>query len=169
MGGEILMTKRSIVTLAGAALCVIATGELARADMIARYECSTVGFFSQEPLGDRADHNLSAQDYACVGVDGLLKGAVYSASNVVEWDGAKGSIMLGGGVHRIPGGRVVTELTEGAASAVTKEGKPVGVASSGKGIVRFASGAFAGLNGKTVRFTTTPINPIRFNLEFTTD
>lgn len=163
------MNRHVPTMLAGATLCVVAASQPARADMIARYECSTAGFYSQEPIGDRPDHNLVTQDYVCVGVDGLLKGAVYSASNAVVWDGPKATIVSGGGVHRIPGGRLVTQLVEGSAQAVMKDGKPVGVESSGKGIVKFASGAFAALNGKTVRFVTTPINPIRFNLEFTAD
>jgi hypothetical protein len=163
------MNRHTVTTLVGAALCVAAVSLPARADVIARYECSTAGFYSQEPIGDRPDHNLVTQDYVCVGVDGLLKGAVYSASNAVEWDGPKATIVFGGGVHRIPGGRVVTQLIEGSAHAVMKDGKPVGVESSGKGIVKFASGSYAGLSGKTVRFTTATINPIRFSLEFTAD
>jgi len=163
------MKKRSVTVLVGAALGVIAVSQPVRADLIARYECSIAGFYSQEPIGDRPDHNLVVQDYVCVGVDGLLKGAVYSASNTAEWDGPKAAIVFGGGVHRIPGGRVVTQFIEGTAQAVTKDGRPVGVESSGKGIVKFASGPYAGLNGKTVRFVTTAINPIRFNLEFTTE
>jgi len=163
------MKTRIVVALVGAALGVIAVSQPVRADVIARYECSTAGFYSQEPIGDRPDHNLVVQDYVCVGVEGLLKGAVYSASNAVEWDGPKAAIVFGGGVHRIPGGRVVTQLIEGSAQAVMKDGKPVGVESSGKGLVKFASGPYAALSGKTVRFVTTTINPIRFTLEFTTE
>lgn len=162
------MSRRIHTALVGAALGVI-VAQPARADVIARYECSTVGFYSQEPIGDRPDHNLVTQDYVCVGADGLLKGAVYSASNAVEWDGSKATMVFGGGVHRIPGGRVVTQLVEGSAQAVMKDGKPVGVESSGKAIVKFASGPYAGLSGRTIRFVTTPVNPIRFNLEFTAD
>lgn len=163
------MTMRIATTILGAALGMIAMSGPARADIIARYECNIAGFFTQEPLGDRPDHNLVTQDYVCTGVDGLLKGAVYSASNVVEWDGPKGAMVIGGGVHRIPGSRAVTQLVEGSVHAIMKDGKPVGVESSGKGIIKLASGAFAGLNGKTVKFVTTPVSPIRFNLEFSAD
>ena len=162
------MNRCTLTALVGSTLVMIAV-QPARADAIARYECSLAGFFTQEPIGDHPDHNLVAQDYVCVGVEGLLKGAVYSASNVVEWEGPKATMVIGGGVHRIPGGRLVTQLTEGSAQAVMKDGKLVGVESLGKGIVKFASGPFAGLNGKTVGFVTKPINPIRFNLEFTAD
>jgi hypothetical protein len=135
--------------------------------MIARYECGVVGFPSQEPIGDRADHNLSTVEYSCVGVDGLLKGAVYTASNTVEWDGPRGTFLIGGGVHRIPGGRAVTQMIGATASVVLKEGRVVGIESSGTGIVKFASGSFAALSGKTVKFVTKPVNPIRFTVEFT--
>lgn len=84
---------------------VIAAASLARADTIAHYECAVVGFPSPELVGDRPDHSLLTVEYSCVGVDGLLKGAVYTASNTVEWDGPKGTFLTGSGVHRIPGGR----------------------------------------------------------------
>ena len=163
------MNKRFVATIVGAAFAIVAACQPARADMIGRYECSISGFYSQEPIGDRPDHTLMAQDYVCVGVEGLLKGAVYSAANAIEWDGPKGTIVFGGGMHRIPGGRLVTQLVEGTAQATVKDGRPVGVESSGRGVVKFASGSFAGLNGKSVKFSTTPVNPIRFNLEFTSD
>lgn len=150
-------------------LAMLIGTQTARADILARYECSMVDFFTQEPMGDRPDHNLSLLQYSCVGVDGLLKGVLYSGSNTVEWDGLKGKIIVGGGIHRIPGGRLVTELTEGSVVAVMKDGKLIGNESSGKGIVKLAAGPFAPLNGKTVKFSTTPISPIRWTLELTAE
>jgi hypothetical protein len=141
--------------------------QVACADTIARYECAVVGFPSQEPIGDRADHTLSTVEYSCVGVDGLLKGAVYTASNTIEWDGPKGTFLIGGGVHRIPGGRAVTQMIEATASVVMKDGRAVGTETSGRGIIKFASGSFAALSGKTIKFVTKPVNPIRFTIEFT--
>lgn len=161
------MRTRIISTLVCSALGTITASSLAHADMIARYECNTVGFGSQEPLGDRPDHTFSTVDYACVAVDGVLKGAVYTGFSAVEWDGPKGTFLVGNGVHRIPGGRVVSQMVEGNISYVMKDGKPVGTESAGKGIVKFASGSFAALAGKALKFTTTPVNPIRFILEFT--
>jgi hypothetical protein len=163
------MRKRVISTLALSAVAIIVASGLARADVIAHYECNVVGFASQEPLGDRPDHTFTTVEYSCVGLDGLFKGAVYTASNIQEWDGPKATILAGTGVHRIPGSRAVLQLTDGTASVVMKDGKPVGVATSGKGVAKFASGAFAALSGKTVKFTTTPVNPIRFTIEMTTD
>ena len=52
---------------------------------------------------------------------------------------------------------------------VMKDGRFVGNEASDKGIVKFASGSFAALNGKQVKFTSTPISPIRFALELTTE
>jgi hypothetical protein len=51
------------------------------------------------------------------------------------------------------------------ASPVMKDGKLIGNEPSGKGIVRFASGPFATLSGKTV--VTKSVNPIRFTVVFT--
>jgi hypothetical protein len=161
------MRQRFISTLVCSVLGLIVTGQLARADAIARYECAVVGLPNQEPVGDRADHNLTTVEYSCLGVDGLLIGAVYTASNTVEWDGAKGTFLVGSGIHRIPGGRAVLQMLEGTASIVMKDGKLVGTETSGKGIVKFASGPFAGLSGKTLQFVTKPVNPIRFTVEFT--
>ncbi|MBX9645741.1 MAG: hypothetical protein K2X57_01635 [Xanthobacteraceae bacterium] len=161
------MRKHLIPTLAFSMLGLIATGSLAHSDTIAHYECSVIGLPGPEPIGDRPDHSLLTVEYSCVGIDGLLKGAVYTASNTVEWDGPKGTFLVGGGMHRIPGGRAVMQMVEGTASAVMKDGKLVGNQTSGKTIVKFASGPFAALSGKTIRFVTTPMNPVRFAIEFT--
>ena len=163
------MKKRSVIMLSCCVLAISATTQIARADMIARYECNMVDFATQEPIGDRADHTLSFLHYSCVAVDGLLKGALYTGSNTVEWDGVTGRIIVGGGIHRIPGSRLVTQLTEGAVSIVMKDGKFAGNDASGKGTIKFASGAYAALNGKQMKFASTPISPIRFALELTTE
>lgn len=163
------MTKRGISTILCSALAVIVATHMAHADSIARYECNVVNFPTQEPIGDRPDHTLSVLEYSCLASDGALKGALYTGSNTVEWDGPKGRIVVGGGVHRLPGGRAITELSEGVASIVMKDGKFVGNAAEGKGVVKYAGGAFATLNGKPVKFTSTPVSPIRFVLEMTTE
>ena len=161
------MLKRIISTFAFSMFGVIAAGSLAHADTIAHYECAVVGFSGPEPIGDRPDHNLLTAEYSCVATDGLLKGAVYTASNAVEWDCPKRTFLIGSGVHRIPGGRAVLQMIEGTASAVMKDGKLIGSETSGKGIVKFASGPFAALSGKTIKFVTEPVNPIRFTIDFT--
>ncbi|WP_366526267.1 hypothetical protein [Bradyrhizobium sp.] len=48
-----------------------------------------------------------------------------------------------------------------------KDGKPVGVAGSGTVAVKFASGAFAALSGKTIKLIVKPAGPNRFEQELT--
>ena len=99
-------------------------------------------------------------------MDGLLKGAVYSASNIGEWDGPQGTFLLAGGIHRIAGGFAVSQLLEGTGSVIMKDGKPVGAIGSGKAVFKFASGTLAALSGKTFKFANKSIGLNWFELEF---
>jgi hypothetical protein len=137
------------------------------ADTIGRYECTIFAAPNQEPIGDRPGHSLLSFQYTCLGVDGLLKGAVYTASSVSEWDGPQGTYLLGSGIHRAPGGFAITQLVEGTGSVVMKDGKPVGVESAGKAVVKFASGPLTSLAGKNFKFATRPTGLSRFTLELT--
>jgi hypothetical protein len=121
-------------------LCVFTATGIARAETIVRYECSIVGTMSQEPIGDRSDHILLSFQYSCFGVDGLLKGAVYTANYIAEGEGGRGTFLLSGGIHRAPGSLAVTQAAEGTGSAVVRDGKIVGSESSGKVVFKFASG-----------------------------
>jgi len=147
------------------ALSAILPAGSALADSIGRYDCNIVGAFSQEPVGDRGGHGLLSYQYSCFGVDGLIKGATYTANLIQEWDGPQGKFLVAGGVHRLPGGLAVTELLEGSASAVMKDGKAVGVISSGKAVFKVASGPLTALSGKTIKFTTNPTGFNHFTLE----
>jgi hypothetical protein len=160
------MNQRVIATVLFSMLALAGATELASADPIGRYECSIVGNANQEPLGDRAGHGLLSYQFSCYGVDGLLKGAVYSAVHVSEWDGPQGTFLLAGGVHRIAGGFAVTQMTEGSATVIMKDGKPVSVTSSGKAIFKLGQGSLAALSGKAASFTTRVTGPNRFELEF---
>lgn len=145
---------RSIAVMLSAGLGLICSMELARADPIGRYECNVVGNGNPEPIGDRAKHALVSMQYICRGVDGLLKGAVYTALSVAEWDGPNGTFLLAGGTHRMAGGVAVTQLTEGKVAVVMKDDKPVGMTSTGTAQVKFAAGSLAALAGKPFRFAT---------------
>lgn len=160
------MKVHFIATVVYSSLFFMSAIGVARADTIGRYECSVVGNGSGEPLGDRNGHSLTSIQFSCFGIDGLLKGAVYSAINVSEWDGAKGTFLLAGGTHRSAGGFAVTQMLEGAGSVVMKDGKPAGTESSGKAVFKFASGTLAAIAGKTVKFTSKPTGVGRFELEF---
>jgi hypothetical protein len=160
------MSKRLIVTLMFSALSLVGATGMARSDTIGRYECNVVGTATPEPIGDRSGHSLVNTQFSCFGVDGLLKGAVYSAINIAEWDGPQATFLLAGGVHRSAGGFAVTQMLEGSASILMKDGKPVGSTSSGKAIFKSASGTLAAISGKTVKFSSKPTGLNRFELEF---
>ena len=68
---------------------------VALADTIGRYECSVIGALAQEPIGDRNEHTMVSVQYSCVGMDGLLKGAVNTGI----------SIRFGGGLAQEGGTR----------------------------------------------------------------
>jgi hypothetical protein len=161
------MSKRFITTFVCSALSSIGASGFAFAETIVRYECSNIGAISHEPIGDRTGHGLLSVQFSCFGVDGLLKGAVYTASNISEWDGPQGTFLLGSGIHRAPGGLAVTQLTEGTGSVVMKDGKPAGTESSGKAVFKFGSGTLAAISGKVVKFTSKSTGVGRFNLELT--
>ncbi len=161
------MTKRFITTFLCSALSSIGASGFAFAETIGRFECSIIGTASPEPIGGHTGHGLASVQYSCFGVDGLLKGAVYTGSNISEWDGPQGTFLSAGGIYRAPGGLAVTQLMEGTGSVIMKDGKPVGAETSGKTIFKFASGTLAALSGKTVKFVSQPTGAGRFNLELT--
>ncbi|MBI5264580.1 MAG: hypothetical protein HY852_22530 [Bradyrhizobium sp.] len=161
------MSKRLIATLVCSALSLVAVSGIACSEPVGRYDCNVIGTALPEPIGDRTGHGLISLQYSCIGVEGLLKGAVVTAVTVSEWDGPKGTYLSSVGVHRVPGGLAVGQLTEGIGSVVMKDGKPVGTEASGKTIFKFASGALAALSGKTVKFASKSTGSNRFELEFT--
>jgi hypothetical protein len=160
------MSKRAVATLVCSAISLIGASGFALAETIGRYECNIVGTISAEPLGDRSEHSLVSYEFSCFGVAGLLKGAVYSAMHVSEWDGSQGKFLLMGGVHRSTGGFAVTQMSEGTGSVVVKDGKRLSSTSSGKALFKFGSGTLAALSGKTVNFTSKATGRDRFDLEF---
>ena len=87
------MRKRFIATFVCSALSLIGASGFALAETIGRYECSFIGTASQEPIGDRTGHSLSSNQYSCFGVDGLLKGAVYTGSSIGV-GGSPGNVFL---------------------------------------------------------------------------
>ncbi|CAL75805.1 conserved hypothetical protein [Bradyrhizobium sp. ORS 278] len=139
----------------------------AHAEVLAHYECSVIGPSSPEPIGDRPGHALNTVQFSCFAVEGVMKDAIYTAVNVSEWDGLKVAYQFAGGVHRIAGGFAVTQMSEGSAVVLVKDGQPAGTAGSGKAVIKYAVGTLAQLNGKTVSFTTKSTSLGRFNLDFT--
>ena len=161
------MTSRLFAVITFTTIGLISSTGFVSADPLGRYECNIVGNGNPEPVGDRAGHALVNMQYVCRGVEGLVKGAVFSANGVTEWDGPKGTFLLAGGTHRIAGGFAVTQLIEGTASVIMKDDKPVGMTSAGTASVKFASGPLNALAGKTYKFSTksTGINQFEMLME----
>lgn len=160
------MSRLVVATLLCSAFGLVGANDLAFADMIGRYQCTVVGPSALEPVGDRVGHGLQAIQYSCVGVDGLLKDAVLTGNAMVEWDGPKSTFLVASTTQRAAGGVAVGQLLEGNGAIVIKEGKPVGQDASGKATIKFASGTLASLSGKTVKWTSKPTGPNRFEQEY---
>jgi hypothetical protein len=161
------MGRRLTARLVCSALCLVSTIGLSHSETLARYECNIIGTSAQEALGDRSGHALLTSQYACFGVEGVLKDAVYTATNVTEVDGSKRTYLFGGGVHRVAGGIAVSQIVEGTGSLDIKDGKPAGATNTGKIVFKFASGTLAALSGKTVNFNAKTTGVGRFVTEFT--
>ena len=57
------------------------------------------------------------------------------------------------------------QLLEGTGSVIMKDGKSVGSESSGRIVVKFASGTLAAISGKTLKYAVKPLSLNRFQLE----
>jgi len=60
---------------------------------------------------------------------------------------------------------VIIGAKVGGQATVVKEGKLMGNETSGRGTINFASGLFAALSGKPIKFVSKPVTPIRFTVE----
>ncbi len=101
--------RNGLLTLLCSAVVLMAVTGYARSETVGRYECNVIGAVAQEPIGN--GHTLSSLQYSCVGVDGVLKGAVVTAVSSSEWDGPKGTYIASMGIHRAPGGFAIGQLT----------------------------------------------------------
>ncbi|MCP3468390.1 nitrilase-related carbon-nitrogen hydrolase [Bradyrhizobium sp. CCGUVB23] len=72
-----------------------------------------------------------------------------------------------GGGARASGGLAVTQLVESKGAVMMKDGIPSGIATSGRVLVKFASGSLTALSGKALNFSSKSTGPNRFDLEFT--
>jgi hypothetical protein len=161
------MRKAVIAMAFGAAVSLAAPDDPAHAGLIGRYECNIVGTLGQEPIGDRPGHMLVSFQYSCYGIDGLLKGALYTASVASEWENQKGVYLYGAGIHRMTDGLAVIQLTEGTGTVVMQNDTPAISQAKGKVVFKLASGSLASLTGKTVDFTARLIDPGHFIYEMT--
>lgn len=155
------------MALIGASGVTMGTSGIMLPETIGRYECNVFGLPDQDQIGDRSGHALVSQQYTCLGTYGMLMGAVYSAMVIGEADGPQTSDFFGGGdplnQRRISGD--ATRRIEG--TLVMKDCIPSGIATSGRALVKFASGSLIAVSGKTLIFSTKSTGPNRFDLEFT--
>ncbi|WP_407159162.1 hypothetical protein [Bradyrhizobium sp. STM 3557] len=159
------MRKAAIVMALGAAASLTAVAGPAHAELIGRYECNVVGTLGQEPIGDRPGHMLVSFQYSCYGVDGRLKGALYTASVASEWENQKGIYLYGSGIHRMTDGLAVIQLVEGTGTVSMQDGTPAISQASGKVTFKLASGSLASLAGRTASFTARLTGPGHFIYE----
>lgn len=164
--------NRSIKTICGVVVVALATAAasaLAQTPITGKAYCVSVGMSPMEPIGDRAGHALQVATYSCRSEGGPMDGGVMTGSNIYEWDGGKAVLLSATGVGRKPGSILSFLATEGTTTLIMTEGKVTGFTGLGKGIVKFASGSAAVLNGKTYSYTARPISPVQFVIETTYD
>ena len=157
--------RKAVIVMAFGAAASLATASPVHAELIGRYECNIVGTLGQEPIGDRPGHMLVSFQYSCYGVDGLLKGALYTASVASEWENQKGVYLYGAGIHRMTDGLAVIQLADGTGTVAMQNGTPAMSQANGKVVFKLASGSLASLAGKTVDFTARLTGPGHFIYE----
>jgi len=138
-----------IAIAAPALLCVAGVAQ-AKGELF-KSRCTVIGNSAADNIGDRPDHKISVANVVCAVSGGVMEGGVMTAETIYEWDGPNATLLSGGGVLRKSGMVVVYKHTSGSTKAI-KEGNATSYAATGKGIVSFASGAAAGLSGKTYSF-----------------
>ncbi|AMA60194.1 hypothetical protein [Bradyrhizobium sp. CCGE-LA001] len=159
------MKPLSLCMVLCSALGLLGLHEIVLADSTRRYVC-TIDGTDREETGDPNGHVLISLQYTCHVADGLLKDAGITGLSVSEWDSEKGRYLASIDVYRARDGIAIGQLLEGTGSSGTEDNRAVGIAASGKMVFKFASGSLAALSGRTVKFTTKPLNPGQFELEF---
>ena len=139
------------------ALCTLAFSALIGSASAQTFKsnCYPVGTSQIEQIGDRPNHAIQVNNFACRYEGGILDGAVTTGINTYEWDGIKGTTLSGSGVTRKASGTLVTEVTGSVFTLEMTEGKMTGGTNSGKGVVKLATGTLSSLQGKTYTFVAT--------------
>lgn len=156
------MEQSKIVSYVIALALIGSSGAVSAADAVGSYHFTIVGPSVSEPVGDRPNHALQTLHYSCVGTDELFEGAIMTGNTAIEWRGTEANLLAAITTHRMPGGFAVFQLLEGKGSLVDEKGRPHGSQGQGKASIRFASGGFALLPGKTLRWTSKPVDYQRF-------
>lgn len=160
---------KTILGATAVALATVAFGAMAQTPVLQKAYCVYVGASPMEPVGDRPGHALQVANYSCRTEGGPMDGGVMTGTNITEWDAGKAVILSGAGVGRKPGAMATFQVTEGSMAVVMTDGKVSGFNSSGKGVMKHASGTAAALMGKTYSYTVRVLTPGQFTIETTYD
>lgn len=155
--------------LGAAALASISIGAMAQAPVTQKSYCVHIGINPMEPIGDRPNHSLNVLNYSCRIEGGPMDGGILTGTNITEWDSGKAVVLSGSGVGRKPGALASFEVTAGSAALLMSDGKVTGMASSGKGVMKHASGSASSLNGKTYSYVVRTLTHTQFVIETTYD
>lgn len=155
--------------LGAAALATMAFSAMAQAPLLQKAYCVHVGMNPMEPVGDRQGHALQVLNYSCRTEGGPMDGGVMTGTNITEWDAGKGVVLSGAGVGRKAGALASFQVIDGLTVLTMADGKVTGMTSSGRGVMKHASGAASSLNGKTYSYVVRVLTPSQFVIETTYD
>lgn len=162
-------TTRTILGAAAVSLATLACGAMAQAPVLQKAYCVNVGANPMEPVGDRPGHALQVSNYSCRTEGGPMDGGVMTGTNITEWDAGKAVILSGAGVGRKSGAMVTFQVIEGSMALIMTDGKVSGFNSSGRGVMKHASGTASVLMGKTYSYAVRVLTPGQFVIETTFD
>lgn len=155
--------------LGAAALATAAFSAMAQTPLMQKAYCVYVGANPMEPVGDRPGHALQVLNYSCRTEGGPMDGGVMTGTNITEWDAGKAVILSGSGVGRKPGAMASFQVIEGSTTLTMADGKVTGMTSTGRGVMKHASGTASVLNGKTYSHVVRLLGPSQFVIETTYD
>lgn len=154
------------IALAGC-LLVLASSIYAQ-DGGEQYACNFVGGRVPEPFGEGL--SLHVNEFNCKLETGSLAGGILTGTQVYEFKGPNGRLLVGSGVFRYPGYTYIFQNLEGTTAVAMKDGKPVGAAGAGKGIIKAAAGkGKEEHDGKTYIYSVKTTGPASFVINLTYD
>jgi hypothetical protein len=124
----------------------------ASAEMTFKSHCQTFGTAPLELLGDREGHAIAVGHFTCRVDGGPIDGAVWTGSQVYEWDGPNAVGRGGFGVFRLSGSFAVYSSTEVKVSLNLSDGRVTGFTGSGRGMFSVGTGAASVLAGKSYTY-----------------
>ena len=142
-------TMPVIAIVAGsAALLPAAPAAQTAQDNASVWTCFDVGGVVM-PVSDREGHTITDGQWQCHVDSGPMAGGIATGTGVWEWEGTHGREVTFSIVVRKHGAVAVLRGIDGKMTMTLSEGKPIGLAGSGKYDYALATGPWAPLAGKT--------------------